>query len=383
LTRLFVVVVLLILYGSLYPWRFSARPDGAALAVQLLVSGAGSLYVRDALLNIVFYMPVGALAYLTFRSFAGPVPSAILSVMSGACLSVGVEIAQAYEESRRTSVYDVYANVLGSILGAAVATVFSSVSRFLNRTPGLRVADGGALALLVCWAAYLLFPFVPEMSHSVVRAKLAAAHRMDEVGLVTAILVWLVVGLALKASGFRYPIVMCFASVLAIPLQVLIAGQSPNASTLAGAMIGSAIFAATDRLAGRAKGVAVAMLLLIIFRGLWPIQPSVRPQSFNWIPFASMLEANWQRASQVLVEKLFFYGAAIWLLREAGLKLRTAAMLTAAVLFFIEVLQLWTSRTPEITDPLLALMIGFGLHAFHAQPRRTSSPSGISASGAH
>jgi glycopeptide antibiotics resistance protein len=380
LTRLLVVVVLLILYGSLYPWRFSAPPGGIASVVRHLASGAGALYVRDALLNIVFYMPVGAVAYLTFRSFARPIFAAVLAVVFGAWLSTGIEIAQAYEGSRRTSVYDVYSNVLGSIFGAAVATVFSKLSGFLNRTPGLHVVDGGALALLVCWAAYLLFPFVPEMSQRMVRAKLTAADRMDELGFATAVLVWLVVGLALKASAFRHPIVLCFVSVLAIPAQLLIAGQSPTASTLAGALLGAVIFAVTNRLPGRTKGVAVAVLLLVVFRGLWPMQVSVLPQSFNWIPFASMLEANWQRASQVLVEKLFFYGSAIWLLREAGMKLRTAAMFTAAVLFVVEALQLRTNRTPEITDPLLALMIGFGLHAFHPQPRRTSSLSGTSAS---
>jgi VanZ family protein len=381
LTRILAVVVLLILYGSLYPWRFVVRPDSFSGAVQLLMYGNESLYLRDALVNVVFYMPVGASGYLSFRGFAPPTIAAMLAVVLGAALSISVEIAQAYQQTRWTSIYDVYANVLGSAIGAGVASVFSRVSLLLNRKPGLQVADGGALVLLVCWSAYLMFPFVPQLSQRTIQAKIASINRIDEVGFVTAIVIWMVVGLAFKASGFRHATLLCFLSLLAIPLQLLIAGRSPTGSMFAGAVIGTLIFTATGSVPGRAKWTAVAMLVLVIFRGLWPFHFASRPQSFTWIPFLSMLASNWQRASQVLIEKLFLYGSTVWLLREAGMRLRTATILTATVLFTIEVLQLWTARTPEITDPLLALMIGFGLDAFHPQAKRTSSPSGTLASG--
>jgi hypothetical protein len=87
-------------------------------------------------------------------------------------------------------------------------------------------------------------------------------------------------------------------------------------------------------------------------------------QSFTWTPFLSLLEINWFRASEVLSQKLFLYGAAVWSLHHAGLRLRTAAVVTAALLLAIEGMQMWLARTPEITDPLLALMIAVALDAF-------------------
>jgi VanZ family protein len=85
---------------------------------------------------------------------------------------------------------------------------------------------------------------------------------------------------------------------------------------------------------------------------------------FEWIPLASALQADWQSVLRVLVQKAFYYGITVWMLRHMmpGYRtaaLLTAALLTAALLAVIEAAQVWIpGRTPEITDPLLALVWG-------------------------
>jgi hypothetical protein len=69
-----------------------------------------------------------------------------------------------------------------------------------------------------------------------------------------------------------------------------------------------------------------------------------------------------QRRSPLLIEKVFYYGTAIWLLRAAGIRLVLSVILVAAVLASIEIVQIHLpGRTPEITDPILAVLMGFVL----------------------
>jgi VanZ family protein len=64
----------------------------------------------------------------------------------------------------------------------------------------------------------------------------------------------------------------------------------------------------------------------------------------------------------VLIEKIFYYGTAIWLLRAAGAGLARSVSVVAVVLASIEIAQIHLpGRTPEITDPILAVLIGFVL----------------------
>ena len=50
----------------------------------------------------------------------------------------------------------------------------------------------------------------------------------------------------------------------------------------------------------------------------------------------------------------------VWLLRDSGLRMRYAAAAAAIILAAIEVTQMYLpGRTPEVTDPLLALILAW------------------------
>ena len=57
--------------------------------------------------------------------------------------------------------------------------------------------------------------------------------------------------------------------------------------------------------------------------------------------------------------KFFLYGSLIWLLTQAGWRLRSAILSTALILFITsEAERFLPGRSAEITDALMALVIG-------------------------
>ena len=355
MTRLYILVVALIVYGSLYPFRFQTAVEPFAEFAESLQR---SVYLRDALVNVAFYLPVGASGYLAFRRWKGGTRSFVLAVVIGTVLSLSIELVQGAIAPRRlANVYDVVANGLGAFFGAGIAALYSSVYRRLEDDPG-------ALALLVAWLAYLWFP----LSMLIVPFRLGDIE-WTAIGLISTAAAWYVVGHAIEQAGFRPANGWLLLSLLAIVPRLAVLPRELVLADIAGAAAGAAAF-----LTNRVR-FGPALLVLLLVRGLVPLRFTDTTETISWIPFSGLLESSWQRSTIILAEKLFFYGAAVWTLRVEGAKVRTAAFATAAVLAIVEVVQQWMARTPEVTDPLLALMIGVGLDAFERRPRRTSNPS--------
>jgi hypothetical protein len=105
---------------------------------------------------------------------------------------------------------------------------------------------------------------------------------------------------------------------------------------------------------------------MIIVRGLQPFHFAGFAQPFLWIPFGGFLKMDWTTGIALIFQKIFYYGAAIWLLRAAGIRLRTATIAVTLVLACLEGIQTFIpAHTAEITDPVLALLLGFGIAALN------------------
>jgi hypothetical protein len=150
--------------------------------------------------------------------------------------------------------------------------------------------------------------------------------------------------------------------MLAIPAQFLIVERQPVIPDLLGAVAGFALYAWRSRTRHVTKTEAWAFLAVILLRGLSPFRPAPGWTPFTWIPFGGMLAADWQFAVMVMLEKIFWYTSAVWLLRAAGMRLARAIAAVAAILAVIEIAQLrLPGRVPESTDPILAILMGFVL----------------------
>ena len=200
--RLLALVVLLVAYGSFYPWQFTAAPGGVTSTIRALLEAREGPYLRDIFFNILFYIPVGVVAFLTFRPRLPSWAASLASVLLGATLSTFVEVVQGFEVTRSTSIYDVYANTAGAMLGVAVASIFSAISFLLHR-PETRTPNVSALALIVAWIGYLFCPFIPVMTTHAIHGKLANARAFSLVPFVSAAVVWFVAGNAIRAARVR------------------------------------------------------------------------------------------------------------------------------------------------------------------------------------
>ena len=305
-------------------------------------------------------------------------------VLLGLLLSTTMELIQLLEPTRDTSMADVITNIIGSGLGVMAGLLFEALaSRNGSKKPAreaLRahypgVVDRAALMLAFCWVAWLVFPLFPALGLYQLARKFAVfehSQLLDPVPIVSAAAAWFAAGLLIPAAGIRVSRVWFPLTLLAIPAQFFIVDRQPMASFLLGAIVGVALVEVCQRRGIPAKAGATAFLAAIIVRGLSPFHFVAGLNPFNWIPFVPILTGDRQQLAGVLIEKVFYYGTAIWLVRSTGLSLVRSVALVAVVLALIEVAQTsLPGRTPEIMDPILAIFIGFAL-AMLSRPARHS-----------
>ena len=333
--------------------------------------------LRDMIVNVVLYLPFGMAGFLAFRGrlrYWGP-------VIGGFVLSSSIEMIQLFEPTRNTSAIDVTTNVIGTILGVAAGAVFERIAGPIDRTAarGRRV-DRAALSLTFLWAAYLVFPLFPLVGFFGPRRKLQIflhSPVFTPMAVISAAAVWFAAGILLRAAGFRRATLWLALSILAIPLQFFIVDRQPVPSDLIGAAVGILLALAVGRNSRLRLIEAVAFLAVIALRGLAPFHWRQFAQGFTWIPFGGLLYSPWQLALHTLIEKGFYYGAAIWLFASSRMRMPLATALVAAALLGIEVAQLWLpGRTAEITDPVLAILLGIGMASLSRETGTRSLSAG-------
>lgn len=352
--------MLLIVYGSLYPWRFTVPHLDASPFVVLLhawPSLALRYSVRDVIVNIALYIPLGFTAHIVFRR------TIFAPVLVGLLLSTTMELLQLLVPGRSTSMVDLITNVIGTALGVALGTLFSS------RIFDWKTADRAALTLAFCWTAWLVFPLFPALSTHVLAAKLSTfAHSspFDLRTLVSSAAAWYAGGLLITAAGMPVTRRWFAITLAAVPIQFLIVDKQPTQAFLIGSLAGVILFL-VFAFAPPSRRDAWLFLAVIVLRGLAPFHFTTASTPFAWTPFGATLDSEWQSAGVILIEKIFYYGTAIWLLRTVSVK--RAVWIVAATLAAIELLQTHLpGRTPEITDPLLALLLGFVLWTLSRSP---------------
>jgi hypothetical protein len=255
------------------------------------------------------------------------------------------------------------------VLGVALGLVFEKIAR-----PGVlkrRVVDPSALSLVFVWVGYLLFPFFPMLGLYAPTRKFQLflqAPLFDFIPLISFAAIWFAAGRLLRGSGLRAVGWWLAAAALIIPTQLFIVSRQPTPSDFIGAIAGLLSFLLLGRTFKPTWREAALFLGVILLRGLEPFHLTATSNPFTFIPFAGFLGTLWQQGLLVLLEKGFFYGTAIWLWRASGFRLWHAVTLVAIVLTAIELAQTrLPGRTAEITDPVLAILLGFGLRVLSRQ----------------
>lgn len=358
--RFLLLAVAFIAYGSLYPFHFEFTEQAAH---PLLTVWRGwplswdRFIVRDVVLNVVLYAPVGfALATLARRRHSRAVSTAAAIAVVFA-LSTSMELLQVYVPGRDPSSLDVLTNTIGGAIGAAAAILSDRRIRGLK----LRKPSAPAAIILALWALQEFYPFLPDIGRTHVSESLHAAFNLRDLRVSD---VWLGVGewLALGAAmrfAFGHARTAWFVSLMIVGMgaQMTIAGRNLSAWEPISAAIALLLWHFIPR-GQHAKWFAWILGSGIILRQLEPFYFLSVPQGFSWIPFAATFQSSREFSIAVVARKAFDYGATIFLLRQAGWKYLSAVGLVVLVLAATEAIQTYLpGRTPEITDPALALLI--------------------------
>ena len=372
--RILVVVVALIVYGSLYPWQFHGR-DASASAISVLLhswpDAFDRFFFRDLVINVVIYIPFGAACYLSLAESRSRLFRWCVSLAAAAALSFCVEIAQQFDTSRVSSLFDALTNIAGAAIGVVLASSFpEAISHVIEEAEtfgALRLS--GVVTLLYLWIGAQLFPFFPALNQTALRRKL---HLIGNApwqprDFFEAVAMWLAVAALFETlAGKKRLVPVLGLTLLTIPLQLLIADRTITVPQVTGALLGVAAWLMIRR-RGPAGIIALAAL---IAAGLLSFHWNSRPQTFTWIPFLPMLRSPWIVGLLILLRKSFLYGAAIWLLAAGRLWALSISLVTIA-LALVEVLQMYLpGHTPEITDPLLAVIVGCSVMLLERQAQR-------------
>ena len=362
---LMLATALLILYGSLFPFQFSALEERGFEA--LLDSVRFQRTSRgDLVANLLLYMPFGLCLVLAWPAHWRRLTALAATVMIGTLLSLAVELLQVYAPSRVSSLTDVIINAVGTLAGGVIAILYLELGTTL-RIPGVAAGrpDPVPLGILLLWLAFRLAPFVPTIDWQKYKdaIKPLLTPELAVLDIFRYLVGWLVVGYTVRQLWRReYALFALFVMVLIVLAgRVMIVGKVLVPSEILALLVCMPLAALFVSIPDRQRTTLLIVLLTatIVLQGLKPFQLLTEPQPFSWVPFKNSLSDSLEVNYSVLLEKCFWYFALVWLLTRRGLGVVASAFLTALLLGAIEVAQLWLpGRSAEITDPLLAIISG-------------------------
>jgi VanZ family protein len=361
--RFLLLAIAIVAYGSLYPFHFesTARAENPLLTVWQGWPAEWTRYiVRDVALNLILYTPIGLAAAMVFLRRHSRAVSTAAAIALAFGVSLSMELLQVYEPQRDPSSLDVLTNVIGGAAGALMAIAGERRIRGLMKTPQ-RGSVAAVAILLAAWALQEFYPLFPDIGRAHLYDSLNALLHTRHLPLVETwlgVAEWFAVGLALQ-SVFAQMRTAWLAALMLIALgaQLAVAGRILSIDEVIAAAIALALWH-ISRHALRARWCAWLLGSAILLRELQPFYFLSVPQAFSWIPFAATLEAGRDSALIVIARKAFDYGALVFALRVAGWPWLRAGFAVALLLAATEAIQTYLpGRTPEITDPLLALIM--------------------------
>jgi len=369
--------VALIVYGTLYPFRF-ALPGELTLADTWRALAFRPSSRGDLVANVLLYAPFGGLLTLVLARKPNHWPPATPSrrasslllnglLVAGAALALSVclECIQTVAPQRVASLTDVAMNVIGAACGIVAAAAYLSHGWQPGRI-GWSAEPGSLVALSAVglWVLAASLPWVPTLDlqkYKDALKPLVDSQRLDGTRVFGEFAGWLVVAFALLEIVGRARQLYVLLAVLSVTLvaQVVIVDNRLTPEELLGAALASALVAFPQKWPPRLAATCLAALLAAAYiaDGLTPFTFSPIPSPFGWIPFLGTLEsgsplgvaASW-------LEKLFAFVALAWLLRRASASIRASIAVVGFLVLGVEILQRYVpGRTAEITDPIVAV----------------------------
>ena len=341
---LLAVFVGLIVYVSLFPFRFDPHGPGMLQALPRLT------WVRagrtEMLNNVLLYAPVGFCGLLLLAGRLGRVPAIVLTTILGAVLSCSMELLQASVPPRVTSLTDLSLNALGTLAGAVLGWAWDAFGTRMAPQSTARGRSGAvALTILVLWLVARLWPLIPDPGLRQLKRAVRPLFtpRIDVSDLLAFSLGWLVVAQAVFALARRQRAVDLFLVVIATVLvgRTFTAGNTLVTAELAGIALLLPVLVVLNRLEDGARSALVAVTLAgwLARLALEPLLSGSARVTTDLPGLAEFIARNPPPAPQ-LAGKAFSYVALGWLLAGAGLAAHVAAGLMCLFVVLLTLVQL-------------------------------------------
>jgi VanZ family protein len=367
MSRLLCLIVVLIIYGSLYPFSFQHSPSvpnawGEFLADRRLWTSRGDVFG-----NALLFAPFGVAAMLATNRVSAKAKRVLTVLACGTGLAFLLQVVQLWIPVRSASLADVVWNVIGTSLGVGISLALPDRR---ERHHELTIHERWAVAFLILWIVVELAPFVPTFSWSLIKANLRPLIFEPTISpvrvMVNAAVVLLIGYLIQCLPAIRKP-TLVFVGLLALVnlLRPFVVRYPIGLSTLLGATAGVIVWLSIYRnSAMRQTGVVFSVLLVTYTAAaLAPFSFQYTPNDFRWIPFEPLLEGSMMANTQALAESALFFGGMLILVARQGGSALAVGVCLAVWAGALEVVQIWLpGRNANITEPLIPLLLGILLH---------------------
>lgn len=358
------VLVLLILYGSLYPFDFSEPQAGALprLFTEWHLLGSRG----DMLGNFVLFVPWGLAGMVTLAPRTGLWRAAGITALTGFVLAFGCQIAQVWIPARDASLADVFWNMAGLAAGLLLGPWALKHWRGSAHRP---TTSFGAALLLCAWLLAYWLPLVPSIDLQLIKdnLKLAVNARafafMDvlsgtSMALMSGYLLSRLV--SVRRSTIYLPALLALAAVGKLFIQ----GTRIEIGVALGFIVGAVLWGFSPWLGERRRTLIVGLVLIAVYtvHALSPLEFRSEPAAFGWSPLAALLQGSMLANAQTLGNDLVVFTSFLFLVQASGGKPVVASLGLAVWVFALEYAQTFIeTRSGEITAPLLVLLVGQAL----------------------
>jgi VanZ family protein len=361
---LLTVVTGLIVYVSLYPFRFV--PDGPTLIEALRSLGWARAGRGDMFNNVLLYVPFGFCVALLVEPRRGRFTGIVAGVLLGAMLSLGLELLQASVAIRVSSLRDLSLNATGSLIGAILGTVYHALGSRVSPqgTPRSRSAFV-AMSILVLWLVERLWPLLPDPGLRQLKRAVRPllTPQIEWMALAGFLVGWLVVTQVVFSLVRRQRAMDVLLIVIATALvgRTFVAGSTLEVAEIAAIALLLPLLVPLSRLDDSPRSTIVAVLL-----GIWLAWASVRmlldgtaTPSAGTSELREMLLRN-VPPPPLLANKSFSYLSLGWLLTGAGIVPHVAAGMMVLFVLLLTMLQLGApSPAYGWVDLLIACLAGW------------------------
>jgi VanZ family protein len=367
--RFLLLIIVLIVYGSLYPFKFSGQmPTGSEIFTWSMDIFRRTTRV-DIIANILLFVPYGIIARMYINQHKARLKSAIWLILIGALIAYLLQLAQFFLPARVASAGDTVLNVVGIIVGMLFSHLLMQYSH--NHIPAGDNTQSSwskvslPLLLALIWICWRWFPFIPLVSTESIIANLKPillAPDLDFLVILRDGIGWLLFFYLISQPPFdkqpRFRVLKIAFFIVGIEIFIVDNALTVNdllAALGAFALYASLYVSALNRL------LLWSVIIAMILTWLGPFNWHDAGRGISWMPFGILIKGPWEDAELILL-KLYLISSAIYLFKKTQLDWGLSTVAGAIFVFVLVQLQRYLGAiTPDISDVIAVLLVGWAL----------------------